>query len=133
MVIYATQNDLPEIKAFDKHISDDMLAKTISDRRMLVLKSADIVMGIARWNYFWDSIPFLNMLFVPDGYTHHGVGSELLKFWESEMQAHGHSRVFTSTMAQERGQHFFRKFGYRDIGNLYDEGSGLELILEKRF
>ena len=133
MVIYATQNDLPEIKAFDKHISDDMLTKAMSDRRVLVFKSADIVMGIARWNYFWDSIPFLNMLFVPDGYTHHGVGSELLVFWEKEMQAQGHSRLFTSTMAQERGQHFFRKFGYRDIGNLYDEGAGLELILEKRF
>jgi len=133
MVVYAAQSDAPEIKAFDKHISDDMLAKAISDRRVLVFKSADIVMGIARWNYFWDSIPFLNMLFVPDGYTHHGVGSELLKFWESEMRAQGYTRVFTPTMAQERGQHFFRKFGYRDVGNLYDEGAGLELILEKRF
>ena len=64
MVVYATQSDIPEIKAFDKHISDDMLAKAISDRRVLVFKSADILMGIARWNYFWDSIPFLNMLFV---------------------------------------------------------------------
>ena len=133
MVNYAEQSDLSEIKVFDKHISEDMLVKAISDRRVMVFKSADIVMGIARWNYFWDSIPFLNMLYVPDGYTHHGVGSELLKFWESEMRAQGYSRVFTSTMTQERGQHFFRKFGYRDIGNLYDEGEGLELILEKRF
>jgi len=133
MVVYAVNSDIPEIKAFDKHISENMLVKAISDRRVLVYKSADIVMGIARWNYFWDSIPFLNMLFVPSGYTHHGVGSALLKFWESEMRAQGNSRVFTSTMAQERGQHFFRKFGYHDIGNLYDEGVGLELILEKRF
>ena len=133
MVIYAEQNDIPDIKAFDRHISDQMLAKAIADGRVLVFKSNHIVMGIARWNYFWDSIPFLNMLFVPDGYTHHGVGSELLKYWESEMQKQGHTRVFTSTMSQERGQHFFRKFGYRDIGNLYDEGAGLELILEKRF
>ena len=133
MVTYAVQNDIPDTKVFDKHISDRMLEKAIADGRVLVFKSADIIMGIARWNYFWDSIPFLNMLFVPDGYTHHGVGSELLKYWESEMQKQGHTRVFTSTMSQERGQHFFRKFGYRDIGNLYDEGAGLELILEKRF
>ena len=132
MVIYAAQSDLPEILAIDKHISGHMLTKAIIDGRVLMFKSADIVMGIARWNYFWDSIPFLNMLFVPDGYTHHGVGSELLKFWENEMKKQGHTRVFTSTMAQERGQHFFRKLGYRDIGNLYDEGAGLELILEKK-
>ena len=110
-----------------------MLIKAITDERVLAFKSADIVMGIARWNYFGDSIPFLSMLYVPSGYTHHGVGSELLKFWESEMRKQGYTRMFTSTMAQERGQHFFRKFGYRDIGNLYDEGEGLELILEKRF
>jgi len=133
MVMYAGQDDILDIKAFDKHISDQMLASVISDRRMLVFKSAEVIMGIARWNYFWDSIPFLNMLYVPDGYTHHGVGTELLKFWENEMRTRGYGRVFTSTMAQEKGQHFFRKFGYRDIGNLYDEGIGLELILEKRF
>ena len=133
MIVYAEQSDMPEINVFDKHISKSMLSKAISDRRVLVSKSANIVMGIARWNYFWDSIPFLNMLYVPDGYTHHGVGSGLLKFWENEMRAQGHTRVFTSTMTQERGQHFFRKYGYRDIGNLYDEGKGLELILEKRF
>jgi N-acetylglutamate synthase-like GNAT family acetyltransferase len=133
MVIYAAQNDMPEIKVFEKHISEQMLTKAIADGRVLVFKSAEIVMGIARWNYFWDSIPFLNMLYVPSGYTHHGVGSELLKFWESEMRKQGYARVFTSTMAQEKAQHFFRKFGYRDIGNLYDEGEGLELILEKRF
>ena len=132
MVVYAEQNDMPDIKVFDKHISEQMLAKAIADRRVMVFKSTDIVMGIARWNYFWDSIPFLNMLYVPDGNTHHGIGTELLKFWESEMKKLGHPRVFTSTMTQERGQHFFRKFGYRDIGSLYDEGEGLELILEKR-
>ena len=132
MVVYATSNDISEIEAFDKHISAPMLEKAITDKRVLVFKSADIVMGIARWNYFWDSTPFLNILFVPEGYTHHGVGSELLVFWENEMRKQGYGRVFTSTMTQEKGQHFFRKFGYRDIGNLYDEGEGLELILEKR-
>jgi len=133
MVIYAVSDDIREIEQYDGHVTEQMLAKAISDKRVLVFKSADIVMGLVRWNYFWDSIPFLNMLFVPSGYTHHGVGTGLLKFWESEMQAQGYTRVLTSTMAKERGQHFFRKFGYRDIGNLYDEGAGLELILEKRF
>jgi len=133
MVIYATPSDMPEIQVFDQHISEQMLTKALADGRVLVFKSAGIVMGTARWNYFWDSIPFLNMLFVPDGYTHHGVGSALLKFWESEMRKQGYTRVLISTMAKERAQHFFRKFSYCDIGNLYIEGEGLELILEKKF
>lgn len=133
MVVYAMPTDISDIQAFDKHISSDMLNKAIFDKRVIVFKTADIIMGTARWNYFWDSIPFLNMLYVPSGYTHHGVGKALLAFWEKEMESQGHSRVFTSTMTEENGQHFLRKFGYRDIGTLYDEGEGLELILDKRF
>ena len=132
MVEYATQNDVQEIKTMDKHISEQMLEKAVSDKRVIVFKSAEIVMGTARWSFFWDSIPFLNMLFVPDGYTHHGVGTELLVFWENEMITQGYERLFTSTMARESGQHFFRKHGYHDIGNLFDDGEGLELILEKK-
>ncbi|MCL2387182.1 MAG: GNAT family N-acetyltransferase [Defluviitaleaceae bacterium] len=133
MVRYATQDDLSEIEEFDRHIPEEMLEKAVDDGRVLVYKNSEVIMGIARWNYFWDSIPFLNMLYVPSGYTRCGVGSQLLKFWESEMQKQKHRRVLTSTMSKEKGQHFLRKFGYRDIGNLYDEGEGLELILEKRF
>jgi GNAT superfamily N-acetyltransferase len=134
MVEYAQRMDLSDVQAFD-HLSPQMLIQAINDKRVLVFKTVNVVMGIARWNYFWDSIPFLNMLYVPNGYTHSGVGTALLKFWENEMQLQGYSRVFTSIMANERGQYFFRKHGYQDIGNLYDydEGGGLELILEKRF
>ena len=132
MVAYALKGDIPDIEVFDKRITMAMLEKAVFDRRVLVFKAADIIMGIARWNYFWDSIPFLNMLYVPDGYTHHGVGIALLRFWEEEMETQGYTRVFTATMSQERGQHFFRKFGYCDIGNLYNDGAGLELILEKK-
>ena len=131
MVSYAVQSDLPDVKVFDRHVSKEMLNKAISENRVLIFKVSDIVMGFVRWNYFWDSIPFLNMLFVPSGYTHSGVGSDLLSFWEKEMRSQGYARVFASTMAKEKGQHFFRKYGYHDIGNLYDEGVGLELILEK--
>jgi N-acetylglutamate synthase-like GNAT family acetyltransferase len=133
VVIYAEKSDKADIQVFDKQISERMLTKAIIDKRVLIFKVSDVVMGMARWNFFWDSIPFLNMLYVPDGCTHHGIGSDLLKFWEREMQIQGYTRVFTSTMAQERGQHFLRRNGYSDIGNLYDEGVGLELILEKRF
>jgi len=133
MVVYATPDDIPDIEEFDSHIPMHLMDKAVADKRVLVFKTAGIIMGVARWSYFWDSIPFLNMLYVPDGYTNHGVGTALLEFWEKEMKTQKFTRVFTSTMAQERGQHFFRKLGYRDIGNLYDEGEGLELILEKRF
>jgi N-acetylglutamate synthase-like GNAT family acetyltransferase len=132
MTQYATVTDFDNIAAFDRCIKHDVLRRAIEERCVMIFKTADVVMGAVRWGYFWDSIPFLNLLYVPDGYQNNGVGSALLKYWESEMKAQGYDRVFTSTMAKERGQHFFRKRGYIDIGNLYDEDYGLELIMEKR-
>lgn len=133
IIEYATDKYQSNIYVFDKrHISQEQLVKAISEQRVCVAREAEIVLGYARYNYFWDSIPFLNMLFVPDGYNRMGVGSGLLKFWENDMKAQGHKTVLTSTMSNEKAQHFFRKFGYMDIGNLYFENEGLELILSKQ-
>ena len=131
---YAVISDEPNILVFDKrHISQEQLIKAITDNRVCVATEAEIVLGYARFNFFWDSIPFLNMLYVPDGYNRIGVGSGLLKFWENEMQAQGYKTVLTSTMSNEKAQQFFRKHGYMDAGNLYFENEGLELILSKQF
>ncbi|NLV92595.1 MAG: GNAT family N-acetyltransferase, partial [Firmicutes bacterium] len=39
--------------------------------------------------------------------------------------------VMTSTQADEEGQHFYRKLGYRDIGGFVLPGEPLELIMIK--
>ena len=133
IINYATHLDEPSIYVYDKrHISQEQLLKAISDKRVYVAKESDVVLGYARFNLFWDSIPFLNMLYVPSGYNRMGVGSDMLMFWENEMKAQGHKTVLTSTMSNEKAQHFFRKYGYMDVGNLYFENEGLELILSKQ-
>ena len=60
-----------------------------------------------------------------------GVGSQLLTFWENEMKKQGYGILLTSTQANEKGQHFFRKHGYQDCGNLILPKESLELILYK--
>lgn len=130
---YATSKYEQDVFVFDKkHLSQEQFAKAIADKRVCIARQDDIVFGFARFGFFWDSIPFLNMIYVPDGYTRMGVGSGLLAFWEQEMKAQGYTTLLTSTMATEKGQHFFRKYGYVDCGNLYFEGEGLELILSKK-
>jgi len=42
-----------------------------------------------------------------------------------------YSILLTSTQANEKGQHFFRKHGYQDCGNLILPKESLELILYK--
>ena len=133
VISIASVKDEPQVFVFDKkHLTSEQLSKAICDNRVYVAKTNEIVLGYARYGLFWDSIPFLNMLYVPDGYTRMGVGSSLLRFWENDMREKGYKQVLTSTMANEKGQHFFRKRGYMDVGNLFLEGEGLELFLSKR-
>ena len=129
----ATVKDEPHVFVFDKkYLTREQLSKAISDNRVYVAKTDDIVLGYARYGLFWDSIPFLNMLYVPDSYSLMGVGSSLLKYWEDDMREKGHKLVLTSTMTNEKGQNFFRKHDYMDVGCIYFEDEGLELVLRKR-
>lgn len=81
IIDYGTGKDEPHIYVYDKcHISQEQLSKAIMDKRVCVAKEADIILGFARYNMFWDSIPFLNLLYVPDGYHHMGIGIALLRF-----------------------------------------------------
>lgn len=134
IIRYATEKDEEQILEYDEHISDYELSKSVASKRVYVAKTddGDILFGFARYNLFWDNTPFLNMIYVPDGYNRMGVGSGLLKFWESDMKKQGYSILLTSTQANERGQHFFRKRGFQDCGNLLlPNDDNLELILMK--
>jgi len=138
-VFYADlEADWEAVSEYDAHIPDVFLRQAILSHRVAVYKflgsesGEQYVTGVLRFGFFWDKVPFLNLLYVPEGNTHRGYGSALLLFWENEMRRSGFTRVYASTMAKERGQHFFRQYGYVDVGNLYVEGEGLELILEKR-
>jgi N-acetylglutamate synthase-like GNAT family acetyltransferase len=129
---YADISDISGVSELDPHVTLDALSRAVEEHRVMVSTNGGAIIGVVRFNFFWDSIPFLNMLYVAETWQNRGVGSSLLELWEREMKSQGYGRVFTSTMASERGQYFFRKHGYTDIGCLWDDGFGLELILEKR-
>jgi len=128
---FAIIDDIDMILDYDEHVSLSEMNRLIENKRCIVAKSDEIIFGFARWNLFWDNTPFLNMLYVPDGYNRMGIGSQLLTFWENEMKKQGYSILLTSTQANEKGQHFFRKRGYQDCGNLILPKESLELILYK--
>ena len=59
------------------------------------------------------------------------LGNLLLRRWEEEMKRQGFSVLLTSTQAQEQSQHFYRHFGYRDVGGFLLPPEPYELILAK--
>lgn len=116
---YAT----PEDKAFwfslDRHISDEVFMQKARDHQCYIILKGPTPIGLMRYNLFWDSIPFLTLLYFDLNYRKKGFGRQSMAYWEEEMKQLGHKMVMTSTQADEQAQHFYRKLGYLDKGSLF--------------
>ena len=99
--------------------------------RVLAAWDGQVLAGWLRYGWFWDNIPFLNLLFVQKEYRGQGWGKRLLRRWEEEMKQQGFSVLLTSTQAREQSQHFYRHLGYRDVGGFLLPPEPYELILAK--
>ena len=105
------------------------------DRRGFVCVEDGRIVGVLRFNLFWDSVPFCTKLYISDAYRRRGYGTQLTAHWEREMRAAGFGMVMTSTQADEEAQHFYRKLGYKDAGGFVVDVPGYqqptELIMIK--
>ena len=55
------------------------------------------MVGILRYNLFWDNTPFCTLLFVDYDNRRKAIGRELMERWERDMQSSGYGMVMTST------------------------------------
>lgn len=133
MIRYADDNDFESLMKYDTHIAGRELENSISSRRVPVSFENGVLVGWLRFNLFWDSIPFMNMLYVLPEHRGKGHGSALVDFWEKEMLESGYKMLLTSTLLNEQAQFFYRKKGYTDCGSLLLPHEPLEIIMLKAF
>lgn len=127
----ATQAEYEQLAELDHHIDKEMMVHKINQREVIVAMEGTVVIGWLRYGYFWDSIPFMNMLTVIEEYRGRSIGTELIAYWENILRDRGFSEVLTSTLANERSQFLYRKLGYQDCGALLFPNEPLEIILRK--
>ena len=127
----AAQTDLPFLRENDSHIADEELVSVVQRGRILVAEDSDNPIGWLRWGLFWDEIPFMNMLTVQSLNRGQGIGSALVRYWETQMRRAGYSTVLTSTLADESAQNFYRAMGYTDAGVLLLPGEPSEIFLRR--
>lgn len=125
----ATDADFPFLTAHDRHIAPEELRRAIADGRILLAVQEGKPAGWLRWNLFWDNTPFMNLLYLLDGFRGQGLGRLLVSCWEEQMRRAGHALLMTSTQANEPAQLFYRHLGYRDVGGFMLPGEPYELIL----
>lgn len=131
LIKYADSDSFKWLAEVEKHITSETLLDKINNRQILIAEVEGREIAYLRFGYFWDNIPFMNLLFVEDNYRKQGVGKGLVEYWEAEMYKLGHSLVLTSTLSNEEAQHFYRKLGYQDAGGFTLPGEALEIILVK--
>lgn len=134
LIRYANIDDFEFLVENDPHISSVELSKSLADNKIIVITGEkEKIIGWLRYNLFWDNTPFMNMLYILDGYRLNKLGTNLVLYWENEMKNLGYENVLTSTQSNEDAQHFYRKIGYREIGGFTLENDPYEIIFEKRF
>lgn len=111
----AEAGDLQGILKYDSHVHPDRVRESVEDRRVYVLWDQKIV-GILRYSLFWQSIPFLDLLYLDEDYRGKGLGRRMMAVWEDDMEKLGYLYVMLSTQEDETAKYFYEKLGYRRIG-----------------
>lgn len=131
MIRYAESRDFALLKEHDRHIPEEELRRILPEKRVILIFDGDEFAGWLRYGLFWDNIPFMNMLYILEGFRGRSFGRELASFWEGEMAKSGFRRVLTSTQSDEQAQFFYRKIGYSECGALILPNEPLEMIFIK--
>ncbi|GIP21631.1 GNAT family N-acetyltransferase [Paenibacillus sp. J22TS3] len=125
-------SDIPYILEHDRHLPPMMVRQKIEQQEIYMLRDEeDQVIGWLRYGYFWDNIPFMNMLWIHEEYRGQGMGRSVVTHWEREMYAKGFRLVMTSSLSNEQAQHFYRQLGYMDAGSLLLQNEPMEIIFTK--
>ena len=129
---FADARDHEYLQQNDNHIAVAILRDKTERHEIVVVRLDGQTVGWLRFGFFWDTVPFMYMLAVEESERGKGLGTGIITFWEDRMRESGYELAMTSTQADERAQHLYRRLGYRDCGSLVFPGQvPLEVVLVK--
>ena len=76
-VAFAEPEDLDYLARKDHHVQRGVIEQKIERREIVVLHHDGRRAGALRYGYFWDEIPFMNLLWVQEGLRGRGFGTRL--------------------------------------------------------
>ncbi len=130
-IAYAHEDAIKWLLERDSSMHLEIIRRKIQEKEILISYVGNEPHGFLRFGYFWDEIPFMNMLVISAEMRGKGMGKKLVTYWEKEMRRKNHKMLMTSTQSDENAQHFYRKLGYRDAGSLLLPKEALEIIFIK--
>lgn len=112
----ANRNDQQGVIKYDSHIHHNKVGECIWNQLVYVLCDEKKIVGVLRYSLFWQSIPFLDLLYIDEAYRGKGYGRHMMDHWESVMQTMKYEYVMLSTQEDETAKYFYEKLGYCRIG-----------------
>ena len=70
----AVAKDKQKILKYDRHIYHNKVGECIHNGLVDVLCDGEQIAGVLRWNLFWQSIPFLDLIFLDEACRGRGWG-----------------------------------------------------------
>ena len=132
MIIELAQSkDKNKIAGLDSHIPLSRLGECIWKGQVYVLKDNSIknggqnrrvndpIVGVLRYSLFWQTIPFLDLLYIDEAYRNRGFGTQMMREWETYLMACGYRYAMTSAQADEDAWKFYEKLGYHKVGGFF--------------
>ena len=112
----ADSKDQQVIRKYDSHIPQNKACECIERGLVTVLCDGNEIVGVLRYSLFWQTIPFLDLLYIDEAYRGKGYGKQMMEQWESSMKCMGYAHVMLSTQEDEDAKYFYEKLDYRRIG-----------------
>ena len=128
-----TQQDITFVMGVGSHMKEAALQDLLGTRSGFVLWEGAKPVGWMHHCLLWGKLPFLNLLYVLEGWRGRGFGTQAMAAWEKEMKNRGFEMVLVSTQADETAQHFYRKLGYVDCGGLFFQNTPFDQPTELFF
>ena len=83
----AEKHDLIKAVLLDSHIPAEKLAESLEKCRVYLLESSEgKTEGILRFSFFWQTIPFLDLIYLNENYRNRGFGTLMMDKWENDMK-----------------------------------------------
>ncbi len=123
-------SDKDFVMSIDSHVNDLQYKNRVDTQTGYIIWTDNIRAGLMHYSVLWDSLPFLNLIFVKETHRNKGIASKAMKLWEEDMKEQGYKMVLVSTQVDEDAQHLYRKLGYIECGALLMNGTPLEQPME---
>jgi N-acetylglutamate synthase-like GNAT family acetyltransferase len=128
---FAEERDWDQLVHADWFSDHEKLHEKIARQEIIVCDEPGQITGLLRYSWFWGYLPFIDLIWVEEGFRREGRATCLLARLEEVTNEKNHNMIFTSTQSNENGQLFFRKTGFIDSGGFVIRGEPFELFMIK--